>query len=87
MLSSSRGSRSLVLIASTDAVVASRLMEQVRRTGSVACVARSEHGCVRVATAAGPDLILLHLKLSSRLEALLRSHPVSAAARIVRVDH
>jgi CheY-like chemotaxis protein len=80
-----RAGRPLVLVASTDAHVADRLVEHVRSTGSVACAARSESGCLRVATAVRPDVVLLDSNLPSRLERLLRAHPVSGAAKIVRL--
>jgi len=60
-------------------------VEQVRRTGSVACAARSEAGCLRVATAVGPDVVILDCNLPRRLDGLLRSHVVSGAANIVRL--
>jgi len=77
--------RPLVLVASADAELTDRLVENVRRSGSVACAARSEAGCLRVATAVGPDVVLLDSRLPSRLEGLLRAHPVSGAANIVRL--
>jgi CheY-like chemotaxis protein len=77
--------RPFVLVASADAELADRLVEHVRRNGSVACAARSEAGCLRVATAVGPDVVLLDSRLPSRLEGLLRAHPVSGAANIVRL--
>jgi CheY-like chemotaxis protein len=80
-----RAGRPVVLVASADAAVADRLVEHVRRTGSVACAARSEAGCLRVATAMGPDVVLLDSNLPTRLERMLRAHPVSAAASIVRL--
>jgi DNA-binding response OmpR family regulator len=83
--SSNRAGRPLVLVASQDSAVADGLADYVRRSGSVACVARSEGGCLRVATAVGPDVVLLDSSLPSRLEGLLRAHPASGSASIVRV--
>jgi CheY-like chemotaxis protein len=77
--------RPVVVVASEDAETAERLLEHVRRTGSVACAARSEAGCLRVATSVNPDVVLLDSHLPSRLEGLLRAHPVSGAANIVRL--
>jgi CheY-like chemotaxis protein len=77
--------RPLVLVASADVELTDRVVENVRRSGSVACAARSEAGCLRVATAVGPDVVLLDSRLPSRLEGLLRAHPVSGAANIVRL--
>jgi hypothetical protein len=50
---------SVVLVASPFDDVASQLLAEVRRSGAVACLARSAGGCLRVATAVGPDLVLL----------------------------
>ena len=77
--------RPLVLVASEDEAVADHLVEHLRRIGSVACAARSEAGCLRVATAIGPDVVLLDPNLPARLEGLLRAHPVSGTATIVRL--
>ncbi len=84
--SSDRAGRPLVLVASENTGVAAGLVDYVRSSGSVACVARSERGCLRVATAVGPDVVLLDASLPSRLEGLLRAHPVSGSASIVRVS-
>jgi CheY-like chemotaxis protein len=80
-----RAGRPVVLVASEDEVVADHLVEHLRRIGSVACAARSEAGCLRVATAVGPDVVLLDANLPTRLEGLLRAHPVSATASIMRL--
>jgi hypothetical protein len=44
--------------------------------------ARHAGGGLRVATAIGPDVIILARRLPPELRALLRAHPVSAPARI-----
>jgi CheY-like chemotaxis protein len=80
-----RAGRPVVLVASEDPVVADHLVEHLQRIGSVACAARSEAGCLRVATAVGPDVVLLDSNLPPRLERLLRAHPVSKTASIVRL--
>jgi CheY-like chemotaxis protein len=84
-LTTHRAGRPVVLVASEDEVVADRLVEHLQRIGSVACAARSEAGCLRVATAVGPDVVLLDSNLPSRLEGMLRAHPVSRTASIVRL--
>jgi CheY-like chemotaxis protein len=84
-LTPSRAGRPVVLVASEDEAVADRLVEYLRRIGSIACAARSAAGCLRVATAVGPDVVLLDSNLPSRLEGLLRTHPVSAPATVVRL--
>jgi DNA-binding response OmpR family regulator len=74
-----------VLVASPHQDLAEHLIADVERSGSVACLARSADGCLRVATAVGPDLVLLDSSLPRRLEGMLRSHPATAAATIVRL--
>ena len=81
-----RRARSIVLVASPDHALADRLVADVARSGAVACRARSAAGCLRVATAVGPDLVLLDASLSRRLEGMLQSHPATAATAIVRVS-
>jgi CheY-like chemotaxis protein len=80
-----RGGQELVLVASADGQFAEAIAERLRRAGAVAYAARSEAGCLRVATAVGPDVVLLDSNLSPRLERLLRAHPVSRDATIVRL--
>ena len=45
---------------------------------------RGTASCLRVATAIGPDLVLIDGLCTRTLEGMLRSHPTSAAARLVR---
>ena len=47
----SRRARPLVLVASPNRDLARRLVQEVQRSGSVACLAQSAAGCLRVATA------------------------------------
>jgi DNA-binding response OmpR family regulator len=83
--SHARGTGPLVLIASPDRELAARVADRMRSTGSAACTAHSADGCLRVATAVGPDVVLLDPRLAAHkdLEKLLRAHPVSASADIV----
>jgi hypothetical protein len=76
----------LVIVASCDVLRARRLAERARARGWRARAATSPGGCLRMATAAPPDLVLLDSTLPHRLEGMLRSHPVSAAARVVRLS-
>jgi hypothetical protein len=46
----------------------------------------SQGGCLRVATNVAPDVVLLDPALPGRLEQLLRAHPATARARIVRLS-
>jgi hypothetical protein len=75
----------LVVVASSDAELVDRICERMRHAGFVACRARSAAGCLRVATAVAPDIVLLDGGLSRKLEGMLRSHPASATAHIVRL--
>ena len=76
----------LVLVASANAVLVEQLMFEARRNGSATCVARSAAGCLRVATAIGPDIVLLDASLPRRLHDMLRAHPATADAAIVPVS-
>ena len=78
--------RPLVLVASPHEDLAKQLIAIMERSGSVVCVARSAAGCLRVATAVGPDVVLLDACLPRGLEGMLRSHPATAAATLVRLS-
>lgn len=78
--------RPLVLVATPDTDFGERLVRDVRGAGSVACLARSAEGCLRVATSVGPDVVLLDARLPDRLRGMLRSHPATAGSAIVRVS-
>lgn len=56
-----------------------------RDQGAVVVQARDDGGCLRVATAVGPDIIVLDNTASRRLLKLLAAHPVSARAQIERL--
>lgn len=75
----------LVVVASADAAVADEFAGHVRRLGAVVYSAHSWQGCLRVAASVGPDLLLVDAALLSQLEALLRSHPTSARAQVIRL--
>ncbi len=77
--------RQLVLVASPDQALVDRLIADVERAGSVACRTHTTSGCLRVATAMGPDVVLLDAHMPGRLEQMLRSHPATAGASIVRL--
>jgi hypothetical protein len=48
---------------------------------------RTFDGCLRVATASGPDLVVLDRSAPRGLERLLRAHPCSASAYIMRLSN
>ena len=76
----------IVLVASAQPERFDPIVDRLRQTGVNAYAAHSAHGCLRVATAIGPDLILLDASLPRRLERLLKAHPVSRHARILRLS-
>jgi hypothetical protein len=74
--------RPLVLVLGLHAKPAARAAEFWRTQGAVVMPVSSADGCLRVATAVGPDIIVLDPAVSGRLVKLLAAHPVSARARI-----
>jgi len=61
------------------------LVERLRAAGYAALEAHTAAGCLRVATAVGPSIIIIDQTMPPGLDALLRAHPVSAGARLLRV--
>jgi DNA-binding response OmpR family regulator len=77
----------IVLVASNDDPDrVDEIVARLRRAGVAAYAAHSSGGCLRVATSIGPDLVLLDPSLPKRVERLLRAHPTSAKARILRLS-
>ena len=74
----------LVVIASPHKARADQLAGKLREHGLVVYVLRTTDGCLRVATAVGPDAVLLDPDFPPRVEQLLRAHPISGAALIAR---
>jgi hypothetical protein len=72
----------LVLIMAADPTLAAGLAEFWHGRGAVVLQARDEGGCLRVATAVGPDVIALDRYAPRRLLRLIRAHPVSGRAEI-----
>ena len=79
-----RRSVPLVVVASASAAYAEAMAARLRAEGNVVYVTHSAEGCLRVATSVMPDRIVLDPVLPGRLERLLRAHPSSANAQIVR---
>lgn len=75
----------LIVVASASSSFADAVAERLRREGNVVYITHSAEGCLRVATSVAPDVILLDPALPPRLEQLLRGHPASAAAQILRL--
>jgi hypothetical protein len=59
--------------------------EKLRSAGAIVVVTRSYEGCLRMATALGPDVLVLDTSAPDRLRRLVQAHPVSARARNVFV--
>ena len=76
----------MVLVASAHPERVDAIVGRLRATGVNAYAAHGSNGCLRVATSVGPDLILLDASLPRRVERLLKAHPVSARARILRLS-
>ena len=76
----------LIVVASTSASFAEDIAARLRRDGSLVYVTHSVHGCLRVATSVGPDVVVLDAALPPRLERLLQAHPTSARATILHLD-
>ena len=76
----------IVLVAGAYPKRVDAIVGRLRQTGVNAYAAHSTNGCLRVATSVGPDLILLDASLPRRVERLLKAHPVSSSARILRLS-
>jgi hypothetical protein len=72
----------LVVIGVSLRADAEPLATRLREEGAIALVAQGERACLRVATALGPDQVLLDPRLSRPLLSLLRAHPLSRRAQI-----
>ena len=77
----------LVLLALADArsIAPPSLVARLRATGATVYVTHGSAGCLRVAVALEPRVILLEPGLPDRLVGLLRAHPRSAHALISRL--
>jgi xanthine/CO dehydrogenase XdhC/CoxF family maturation factor len=73
----------LVLVGVIGDALAERCVRDWADTGAVIVRAHDAQGCLRVATSAGPDVIVLDPRFSSRVVALLKAHPISRSARLV----
>ena len=81
-----RLARPLILVATPDEGFMEELLTLVRSHGHAACSARTAAGCLRVATAVGPDMVLLDARLPGSLERMLHTHPATAATRFIRLE-
>ena len=71
----------LVLLGVSEPSTLDAVATQLRGEGMGLAVALGERGCLRVATAVSPDIILLDPRLSRGLLSLLRVHPDSRHAQ------
>jgi hypothetical protein len=54
----------------------------MREEGGVVLIVEGDRACLRVATAVGPDIVLIGPRLSRGVLGLLRAHPLSRHAQI-----
>jgi hypothetical protein len=76
----------LIVIGSAASALADSVAVRLRREGSVVYVTHSPEGCLRVATSAAPDVVLLDQRFPARIEKLLKAHPMSARAQIFHLS-
>jgi hypothetical protein len=81
---SDAGERKLVVLALQDPQCVTGQTAVLRRAAAVVYVVRSFGGCLRVAAAIRPDVVVLHPSAPQRIEHLLRSHASSANAAVLR---
>jgi hypothetical protein len=74
--------RSVVVVLGLDQAQTQAEADRWRRRGAVVLRARDSGGCLRVATAVGPDYVVLDRRVPRRLVHLLKAHPVSSIAQI-----
>jgi hypothetical protein len=77
-----RRSRSVVVVLGLDQEQTEVESARLRCQGAIVMRAHDAGGCLRVATAVGPDRIVLDRRMGGRLVRLLKAHPVSASAEI-----
>jgi hypothetical protein len=75
--------RRVPLVVVTGREETAALVECLRAQGAIVYQTRTPAGCLRVATAVRPDVILLPRGFPRRVARLLQQHPTSARARIV----
>jgi len=76
----------LIVIGSASSALADSVAVTLRREGSVVYVTHSPEGCLRVASSIAPDAVLLDQRFPSRIENLLKAHPMSARAQIFHLS-
>jgi hypothetical protein len=77
-MQANRRNHPLVLVLGLEPASTARVIDLSRGQGAVVARVRDDAGCLRVATAVGPDIILVDTTASSRLLKLLAAHPASA---------
>lgn len=74
--------RLLVVVLGQDQGQTDAEADHWRKRGAVVLRAHDASGCLRMATAVAPDLIVIERGVEHRLVRLLKAHPMSAAAQI-----
>jgi hypothetical protein len=74
--------RSIVVVLGLDQAQTEAEAERWRRRGALVMRTHDAGGCLRVATAVGPDRVVLDRRVPRRLVRLLEAHPVSSTAEI-----
>jgi CheY-like chemotaxis protein len=72
----------LVVLGTTERRSAERLAALFRGEGASVTIAVGERGCLRVASALGPDVLLLDRRFPRLLLSLLRAHPLCRQAQV-----
>ena len=72
----------LIVLGTTDRGSAERLAALLRGEDASVAIAVGERACLRVATALGPDVLLLDRRLPRSLLSLLRAHPLCRQAQV-----
>ena len=76
----------IVALAGIERLPPADLVARLRKAGATVYVTHGLGGCLRAATSVGPRVIFVDAALPDRLVRLLRGHPRSSPAVIVRID-
>jgi hypothetical protein len=80
-----RRARPVVLVCTADSELTAQLVARVSVAGLVAHAAHGATGCLRVATAVAPDVVLVDASVPNRVIDMLRSHPACRTTDVVRL--
>jgi hypothetical protein len=82
MMDAQRRSTPLILIAGPDSSGADLAARGWQGHGAIVVRARDWRGCLRMATALGPDVIAADRGIPPKVLAYIRAHPVSRNAQV-----